>query len=110
MSKPCRARLIFWTFGPAILRRRLGQWIDLNRKLLASRQTYAVLMRSGKNSFATKHQILDSKGSLPCQLPGHRPPLHNAHNLSSELAVDDRPPWDKGELMALLDHGELAAG
>lgn len=31
------------------------------------------------------------------------------HNLAAELAVDDRPPRDKGELMGFLDHGELAA-
>lgn len=35
--------------------------------------------------------------------------LHDAHNLAAELAVDDRPPRDKGELMGFLDHGELAA-
>ena len=39
----------------------------------------------------------------------HRPALHDAHNLAAELAVDDRPPRDRGELMGFLDHGELAA-
>jgi len=41
--------------------------------------------------------------------PRHCTALHNAHDLAADLAVDDRPPRDKGELMALLDHGELPA-
>lgn len=26
---------------------------------------------------------------------------HDAHHLAAELVVDDRPPWDKGELVGL---------
>ena len=29
--------------------------------------------------------------------------------LATELSVYDRPPWDQGKLVGLLDHGELAA-
>lgn len=42
-------------------------------------------------------------------MPRHRSTLNDAADLAAELVVDDRPPRDKGELMALLDHGELAA-
>lgn len=36
--------------------------------------------------------------------------MHDARDLATELAVDDRPPWDKGKIVALFDDGELAAG
>ena len=36
--------------------------------------------------------------------------LRDAHDLPAKLSVDDRPPWDKGELTVFLDHGELATG
>ena len=36
--------------------------------------------------------------------------LHDARDFTAELAVDDRSPWDKGELVRFLDDGELAAG
>ena len=47
---------------------------------------------------------------LPPHLPRHRSALHNTHDLAAELPVDHRPPRDKGELIGLLDHRELAAG
>src|SRR5690606_72940 len=47
--------------------------------------------------------------SLPAQLPRDRTTLYDAHDLAAKLAVDDRPPWNQGELVAFLDHGELAA-
>ena len=54
------------------------------------------------------------KGSNPepsCSphLPRYRSTLHDARNLAAELAVDHWPPWDKSELVALFDNGELAA-
>lgn len=33
---------------------------------------------------------------MPPQLPRHRSALHDADDLTAELAVDDRPPRDKG--------------
>ena len=53
---------------------------------------------------------LQSQPLLPPQLPRHRTALHDAHDLTAELAVDDWPPRDKGELVRFLDDGELAAG
>ena len=37
------------------------------------------------------------------------PPCTMPITFASELAVNDRPPRNKGELMGFLDHGELAA-
>lgn len=54
--------------------------------------------------------ILKTHPSLPPNLPRHRSALHDAHDLAAEVAVDDRPPWDKRKLMGFLDYGELAAG
>ena len=51
---------------------------------------------------------LQSQSPLPSQLPRYRSALRETRDLAAELAVDDRPPRDKGELMALLDDGELA--
>lgn len=39
---------------------------------------------------------LEAYAPLPPQLPRHRSALHDAHDLTAELAVDDRPPRDKG--------------
>ena len=52
---------------------------------------------------------LEAYSSLPPQPPRHRSALHNAHDLAAEMAVDDRPPRNEGELMGFFDHGELAA-
>jgi hypothetical protein len=35
--------------------------------------------------------------------------LHDTHDIAAKLLVGDRPPWDKGELIRPLDHGELPA-
>lgn len=52
---------------------------------------------------------LHRQPSLPPQLPRNRTALNDAHNLAAELAVEDRPPRNKSELVALLNHGELPA-
>lgn len=70
-------------------------------------------------SHASGHQMLagsfhgqpglNAEPPLPSQLPRHRSALHDAGDLTAKLGGDDRPPRDKGKLVALLDDGELAA-
>jgi hypothetical protein len=57
----------------------------------------------------TKRHGLNTEPPLPPQLPRHRATLHDAADFGAELAVNDRPPRHEGELVRLLEHGELAA-
>lgn len=59
------------------------------------------------------NRISKTQSPLPPQLPRDRSALNDAADLAAELAVDDRPPRDKGELVALLDllrSGQMAPG
>jgi len=52
---------------------------------------------------------LQAQPLLSSHLPRHRTALHDPRHLSPKLAVDNRPPRDQRELVALLDDGEFAA-
>lgn len=60
-------------------------------------------------SWLVRWLTLQPQAALAAELPRHRSALYNAGDFTPELAVDDRPPRNQGELVALLDHGELAA-
>lgn len=54
-------------------------------------------------------KLLQAHSLMTRQLRRHRSALDDSRHFPAELAVDDRPPLDKGELVTLFDDGELAA-
>jgi hypothetical protein len=92
----CGACFVRWGNGlevrhvgrPEILRQRGADHaiVDQMSQLLALRQS------------------AERRGKPQPRLSCYRSALDGDHNLKVELAADDRPPQDKGDLMALVDH------